>query len=54
LLAFDPIYNSVPAIGRELMIARFDLDVTDPEWALGFTFDIVLRGPTATPMERRE
>jgi protocatechuate 3,4-dioxygenase, beta subunit len=54
LLAFDPIYNSVPAIARELMIARFDLDVTDPEWALGFTFDIVLRGPTATPMERRE
>jgi protocatechuate 3,4-dioxygenase, beta subunit len=33
------------------MIARFALDLTEPEWALGYEFDIVLRGPAATPME---
>ncbi len=49
LLAFDPIYLSVPAHARERMISRFDLGVTQPEWALGYRFDIVLRGPRATP-----
>ena len=33
------------------LIAGFSLDVTEPEWALGFTFDIVLRGSAGTPME---
>jgi protocatechuate 3,4-dioxygenase, beta subunit len=52
LFAFDPIYNSVPdARARELMVSRFSLDLTEPEWALGFKFDIVLRGRDATPME---
>jgi protocatechuate 3,4-dioxygenase, beta subunit len=48
----DPIYNSVrdPA-ARERMICRFDLDKTVPEWALAYQWDIVLRGPGATPME---
>jgi protocatechuate 3,4-dioxygenase beta subunit len=48
----DPIYNSVrdPA-ARERMICRFDLESTVPEWALAFEFDIILRGPGATPME---
>jgi protocatechuate 3,4-dioxygenase beta subunit len=31
------------------MICRFDLDTTEPEWALGYVFDVVLRGPAATP-----
>ena len=51
LFAFDPIYNGVPAGARERMVSRFDLDITEPEFALGYTFDIVLRGPKATPME---
>jgi protocatechuate 3,4-dioxygenase beta subunit len=52
LFPFDPIFNSVPdPQARVRMIARFDLDATVPEWALGFAFDIVLRGPQATPME---
>jgi protocatechuate 3,4-dioxygenase beta subunit len=52
LFPFDPIYNSVPdPKARERLVARFDLDTTMPEWALGFQFDIVLRGPQATPME---
>jgi protocatechuate 3,4-dioxygenase beta subunit len=27
------------------MIAEFSLDDTQPEWALAYRFDIVLRGP---------
>jgi protocatechuate 3,4-dioxygenase beta subunit len=50
LFAFDPIFNSVTdARARERMICRFDLDTTEPEWALGYVFDVVLRGPAATP-----
>lgn len=54
LFAFDPIFNAVSdARARERMIARFDLDTTSPNWALGFVYDIVLRGPNETPMEAR-
>jgi protocatechuate 3,4-dioxygenase beta subunit len=52
LLALDPIFNSVPdPKARARMIAAFDLATTKPEWALGYTFDIVLRGANATPFE---
>jgi protocatechuate 3,4-dioxygenase, beta subunit len=51
LLPYDPIYQSTPAAARERLISRFDWDATRPDWALGFAFDIVLRGDTATPME---
>ncbi len=34
------------------MVSAFDLSITTPEWALGYQFDIVLRGRAATPMER--
>ena len=52
LLPFDPIFNSIPsARARDRLIAEFKMDVTEPEWALGFTFDIVLRGPASTPTE---
>ena len=47
----DPIYNSVPAGARERMIAVFDYDETRPNYALGYKFDIVLRGSHATPFE---
>lgn len=47
----DPIYNSVPAGARERMIAVFDYDETRPNYALGYKFDIVLRGKEATPFE---
>ncbi|GAB06404.1 protocatechuate 3,4-dioxygenase beta subunit, partial [Gordonia amarae NBRC 15530] len=47
----DPIYNAVPEAARERMIATFDYDATRPDWALGFRFDIVLRGASATPFE---
>ena len=52
LFPLDPIFQSVrDPRARERMISSFDLDTTVPEWALGFTFDIVLRGPDATPLE---
>jgi protocatechuate 3,4-dioxygenase beta subunit len=52
LFPFDPIFNSVPdAKGRERMVSRFDMDTTKPEWALGYIWDIVLRGPDATPLD---
>ena len=52
LLAIDPIYNSVPdEKARPRMISRFELALTEPEHALGYRFDIVLRGQHATPME---
>jgi protocatechuate 3,4-dioxygenase beta subunit len=48
----DPIFNSVrDPQARERMVARFDWETTTPEWALGYRFDIVLRGPAATPFE---
>jgi protocatechuate 3,4-dioxygenase, beta subunit len=52
LLAYDPIYQSIPdEKARQRLISSFDLKVTQPEWALGFRFDIVLRGREATPFE---
>jgi protocatechuate 3,4-dioxygenase, beta subunit len=51
LFPFDPIFNGVPEGARERLISRFDLSSTEPEWALGYAFDIVLRGSNATPTE---
>jgi protocatechuate 3,4-dioxygenase beta subunit len=48
----DPIFNSVPdAAARNSMISSYDHDVTTDHWALGFRFDLVLRGRDATPFE---
>lgn len=52
LFAYDPIFNSVPdEKARQRMVSRFDLAATEPDWALAFEFDIVLRGREATPFE---
>jgi protocatechuate 3,4-dioxygenase beta subunit len=52
LLPFDPIFNSVPdERARDRLIADFDWEATMPEKALGYRFDIILRGRNATPME---
>jgi protocatechuate 3,4-dioxygenase beta subunit len=50
LLAFDPIFNSVPEEARGRLVASFDFGLTKAEWALGYRFDIVLRGREATPV----
>jgi protocatechuate 3,4-dioxygenase beta subunit len=52
LLAFDPIFNGVPdPVARDRLIAAFDQDITQADYALGYRFDVVLRGRGATPME---
>jgi protocatechuate 3,4-dioxygenase, beta subunit len=48
----DPIYNSVrDPKARERMVSEFDWETTEPSWALGFRWDIVLRGHDETPFE---
>ena len=52
LFEFDPIFQSVrDSAARERLIASFELQLTQPEWALGYRFDIVLGGSGATPLE---
>ena len=52
LLAFDPIFHAVPEKARERMIGRFSLDVTEQDFALGYEFDLVLRGLNQTVWEQ--
>jgi protocatechuate 3,4-dioxygenase beta subunit len=51
LLDLDPIFLATPEQARERLVSKFSIDVTEPEFALGYVFDIVLRGALATPME---
>ena len=55
LMFQDPIFNSVrDERVRQRLISSYDHSATTPEWALGFRFDIVLRGPDATAFERED
>jgi len=55
LFPLDPIFNSIPdPQARTRLISRFDIDLTEPDWALGYSWDIVLRGRTATVFESEE
>jgi protocatechuate 3,4-dioxygenase, beta subunit len=51
LMEFDPILKATPAHAIPLLVAKFSLDITEPSFALGYEWDIVLRGPKQTPME---
>jgi protocatechuate 3,4-dioxygenase, beta subunit len=52
LFAHDPIFQSLrDEKARQRLIAQFELGATRPGWALGYRFDIVLRGREATPFE---
>jgi protocatechuate 3,4-dioxygenase beta subunit len=51
LIEIDPIANAVPLEARARMVARFDIATTQPNYALGYLFDIFLRGCNATPFE---
>ena len=50
---FDPIFNSIrDERARQRLVSTFELELTQPDWALGFRFDIVLGGRgEATPLE---
>ena len=57
LFPYDPIFNSVrDPRSRELLVAGFDLEHTQPEWALAYEWDIVLGrgGPDTTPLEQAQ
>jgi protocatechuate 3,4-dioxygenase beta subunit len=52
LLEHDPMYASIPdERARRRLVSVFDWDTTIPDQALGYRFDIVLRGREATPMD---
>ena len=52
LFPYDPIYNSIrDERARERLVCAFDLELTQPDWALGFRWDIVLGGRDGTPLE---
>jgi len=51
LLALDPIFQSVPEHSRGRLVSRYAHEVTEANHALGYRFDIVLNGPSATPAD---
>jgi protocatechuate 3,4-dioxygenase beta subunit len=53
LFRYDPILQSIAdERARQRLVAEFDLAATRPEWALGYQFNIILRGREATPFEK--
>jgi protocatechuate 3,4-dioxygenase beta subunit len=52
LLAYDPMYNSVPSEqGRARLVSTFDWENTIPDIAIAYRFDMILRGRNETPMQ---
>ena len=52
LLAYDPIFQSTADAGaRERLLSHYDPALSEAEWALGYRFDMVLRGRDATPVD---
>jgi protocatechuate 3,4-dioxygenase beta subunit len=52
LIPFDPIFNcTADEKARNRLISVFDWETTMPEHALGYRFDLILRGREETPME---
>jgi protocatechuate 3,4-dioxygenase beta subunit len=52
LLDLDPIFLATgDAAARKRLVSAFDISITEPNYALGYRFDIYLRGRQATPME---
>ncbi|WP_046319626.1 protocatechuate 3,4-dioxygenase subunit beta [Mycobacterium sp. UM_Kg1] len=52
LLPLDPIYQSITdPRARDRLVAAYDHDVSTPEWATGYRWDIVLTGSATTPFE---
>jgi protocatechuate 3,4-dioxygenase beta subunit len=52
LFAHDPILQSVTDDdARQRLVAAYDHELSEPEWSLGYRWDIVLDGPTATWIE---
>jgi protocatechuate 3,4-dioxygenase beta subunit len=55
LFALDPIYQSITDQGsRDRLVARYDHDLTRPEWSTGYRWDIVLTGAHRTWTENND
>ncbi len=54
LLETDPVFHSIAdADARERLVSSYDAGSSEAEYALGYTWDIVLRGRHETPAESR-
>lgn len=52
LFAYDPIFNSIrDERAQARLVSRLDLELTQPDQALGYRWDVVLGGREATPLE---
>ena len=52
LQPLDPIFNSIPdEAARSRLVSRLDMNRAEPDYALAYAFDIVLRGHGDTPFE---
>jgi protocatechuate 3,4-dioxygenase, beta subunit len=52
LLAYDPIFQSIAdGAARGRLISAYEPQLSEAEWALGYRFDLVLRGRSATPID---
>ena len=52
LLDYDPMYQSIPDVrARERLVSSLDWETTIPETALGYKWDIILRGREETPRD---
>ena len=53
LFALDPIYQSITdERARARLVAAYDHDSSQPDFLLGYRWDVVLTGRLATPLER--
>ncbi|MBV8580103.1 MAG: protocatechuate 3,4-dioxygenase subunit beta [Candidatus Eremiobacteraeota bacterium] len=52
LLETDPVFHSIPdAAARNRLISAYDPQLSEAEYALGYRWDVILRGRGATPVE---
>ena len=49
MLEYDPIFQALPDKAKPRVLGGFDINLTEEKWALGYRFDLILRGPEATP-----
>jgi protocatechuate 3,4-dioxygenase, beta subunit len=54
LQPLDPIFNSIPdAAARQRLVSRLDMERSEPNYLLAYSWDVVLRGRGDTPFEER-
>ena len=52
LLAYDPIFQSTAdGAARQRLVCAYEPGLSEAEWALGYSFDLVLRGRAASPVD---